>query len=484
MKTREPDLWNFKKYADLPAVLTEDGKEYRYSEIDMLRQELASRIRPHTLVLLLADNDIGSLMGYVTCLTHGSVPILFQQERDNTGFIYMAEHYAPDYVWLSEIQYSRLRQGLDFGYESCFYFLGYILLQKKEVSMIKLYPDLALLLPTSGSTGSPKLVRISAENIAANTRSICEYLDLTEADRAVMSLPMSYTYGLSVINTHLFVGGSILLTKAKVIQRRFWEMVNKYHVTFFAGVPYTFECMKKIQADRLELKDLRILTQAGGRLSEEQQRYWGKYAEKKGKEFYVMYGQTEATARISYLPPEDCLRKIGSVGIPVPGSCIQIEDEGHHNVSVPKQEGEVVCVGKQVSLGYAESIEDLSRPDQNKGVLYTGDLGYLDEEGYLYITGRKNRFAKIYGKRIDLNVLEQLAKEYFGGETAALADDKKIYFYTDADVTEDELTKIRNHLPFGVDVFEIRDMETVPRKSSGKIDYRGEELCLQRDREK
>ena len=257
MKTRElHDLWNFKKYAGLPAVLTEDGKEYHYSEIDLLRQELASRIRPHTLVLLLADNDIGSLIGYVTCLTHGSVPILFPQERDNTGFICMAEHYSPDYVWLSEIQYSRLRQGLDVGYESCFFFLGYILLQKKEVSMIKLHPDLALLLPTSGSTGSPKLVRISAENIAANTRSICEYLDLTEADRAVMSLPMSYTYGLSVINTHLFVGGSILLTKAKVIQRRFWEMVNKYHVTFFAGVPYTFECMKKIQADRLELKDL------------------------------------------------------------------------------------------------------------------------------------------------------------------------------------------------------------------------------------
>lgn len=221
------------------------------------------------------------------------------------------------------------------------------------------------------------------------------------------------------------------------------------------------------------LKDLRILTQAGGRLSEEMQRYWGKYAEQNGKKFYIMYGQTEATARISYLPPEDCLRKIGSVGISIPGSCVHIEDEEHHIISNSEQEGEVVCIGEQVSLGYAEKRADLMRTDQNKGVLYTGDIGYLDVEGYLYITGRKNRFAKIYGKRIDLNALEQLAKENLVGEVVVLSDDKKIYLYTDRKVAGEKFDKIRSGLPFSVDVFEIRSMEMIPRKHSGKIDYRG-----------
>ena len=416
---------------------------------------------------------MGSLIGYLACLTYDSVPILLPQEKGNEDCIYMTDCYEPDYIWMSAGQYEEIKQQLETDYENSFSFLGYILLRKKEKQKTVLYQELALLLPTSGSTGSPKLVRISAGNIAANTKSICEYLNLTEKDRAIMSLPMSYTYGLSVINTHLFAGGSIVLTKAKVIQRRFWELVRKYHVTFLAGVPYTFECMKKVQADKLDLKELRILTQAGGRLSEEMQRYWGTYAEQSGKKFYVMYGQTEATARISYLPPEDCLRKIGSVGISVPGSSIWIEDESRQKISTPKKEGEVVCMGEQVSLGYAENREDLALPDVNKGVLLTGDLGYMDEEGYLYITGRKNRFAKIYGKRIDLNALEQLAKEKFGGEVTALSDDEKIYLYTEVDVTEDELEKMMNCLPFSVNIFEIRSMETIPRKHSGKIDYRG-----------
>lgn len=467
------NLWDFEKYADLPAVLTEDGKEYCYKEIDLFRQELSRQIRRRTLVLLSADNDLGSLMGYLTCLINDSVPVLLPQEKDNADFICMIRHYIPDYVWLPETQYSEMKRQLGTGYESEFSSLGYILLRKKEDKKTTLYSELALLLPTSGSTGSPKLVRISAANIVANTKSICKYLDLTEKDRAIMSLPMSYTYGLSVINTHLFAGGSIVLTKAKIIQRRFWELVKKNNVTFLAGVPYTFECMKKIQADRLELKDLRILTQAGGKLSEEQHQFWGKYAREADKEFYVMYGQTEATARISYLPSADCLRKIGSVGIPVPGSRIWIEDENRQKILTPKKEGEVVCMGEQVSMGYAENREDLALADQNQGVLRTGDLGYLDEEGYLYITGRKNRFAKIFGKRVDLNALEQLAKECFGGEVTALSDDKKIYLYIDTNVTDNELAKIRNRLPFSVDVFEIRNMETIPRKSSGKIDYRG-----------
>lgn len=467
------DLWNFEKYADLPAVLTEEGKGYCYAEIDLLQQEFASQIRSRALVLLATDNDLGSLIGYLSCLINDNVPILLPQEKDSTNFFSIVKQFMPDYIWVPETQYDKIMSKIEGSYEDRFSSLKYILLQRRERERSSLYRELALLLPTSGSTATPKLVRISARNIVANTQSICKYLNLTEKDRAVTSLPISYTYGLSVINTHLFSGGSILLTKTKIVQKRFWELMKKYHVTFLAGVPYTFECMKKIQTDRMELRDLRILAQAGGKLPEEQQQFWGKYVRETSKEFYIMYGQTEATARISYLPSADCLRKIGSVGIPVPGSCLWIEDENRQKILTPRKEGEVVCMGEQVSLGYAENREDLVLADQNEGVLCTGDLGYLDKEGYLYITGRKNRFAKIFGKRVDLNALERLAKECFGGEVTALSDDKKIYLYTDTDVTNNELAIIRNRLPFSVDIFEIRNMEMIPRKSSGKIDYRG-----------
>lgn len=464
-------LWNFEKYADLPAVLTEDGEEYCYAEINVLQQEFALQLRPHALVLLVADNDLGSLIGYLSCLINGNVPILLPREKDNTNLFSMVKQFKPDYILISETQRDKINGEMEDNYEARFSSLNYILMQRRKEEENLLCRELALLLPTSGSTAAPKLVRISVGNIAANTQSICSYLNLTEKDRAVMSLPMSYTYGLSVVNTHLFSGGSILLTKAKIVQRRFWELMKENHVTFLAGVPYTFECMKRIQADRMELGDLRILTQAGGKLTGEQQRFWGRYARETGKEFYIMYGQTEATARISYLPPKDCLRKIGSVGIPIPGSRIWIEDGNGQKILMQGQEGEVVCMGKQVSLGYAESREDLMLPDRNRNILHTGDLGYLDEEGYLYITGRKNRFAKIFGKRVDLNAVEHLAKECFGEEVIALSDDRKIYLYTRTDIEKDRLDKIRKRLPFSVDILELRSMDNIPRKDSGKVNY-------------
>ena len=161
-----------------------------------------------------------------------------------------------------------------------------------------------MLLPTSGSTGNSKMVRISEKNIISNTKSICTYLNLKEDDRAIISLPLSYAYCISVVNTLLYVGGSIVFTKSNMMQMSFWNLIKKINVTFFAGVPFSYECMKKIKVHEMDLSNLRILTQAGGKLGNQQHKFWGEYAAKNKKKFYVMYGQTEATARISYLPPE------------------------------------------------------------------------------------------------------------------------------------------------------------------------------------
>ncbi len=470
------ELWNFDEYSDRIAVLTEDGREYSYRELSLFRYELAQQIRPHTLTVLLADNDMGSLVGYLSCLWKASVPVMLPAESEICHIVSILAAYHPEYIWLSEEKCEEVLPKVKRNYARCFSFLGYTLLiqeSKKEQKEQKQHPELALLLSTSGSTGAAKQIRISRKNLLANTKSICEYLSLSKEDRAVTSLPMSYTYGLSVLNTHLYVGGSIFLTRKNVLQKQFWNDMNKFSVTFLSGVPYTFEIMKKIRADQFVLPKLRILTQAGGRLSEELQKYWGEYAANTAKQFYVMYGQTEATARISYLPPEDCLRKAGSVGIAVSGSKIGIVDENHKFLHAAGQQGEIVCMGPHISMGYAKTESDLGKGDENGGILFTGDIGYLDEEGYLFITGREKRIAKIQGKRIDLTWLETKAAQCFGQEVTALSDDQRIYLFTDAVVSEKGQKHLMRQLGIRVNIFVFQSRDKIPRKGNGKIDYRG-----------
>lgn len=471
-------LWNFEEYAGRTAVLTEDGREYSYAELNRFCQKIALHIKPHTLTVLLADNQLGSLAGYIACLSCDSVPILLPSEIEKSNLRDILTRYSPEYIWLPEGMAEQIQKRTEHAYQSRFTYLSYHLLVRNEWIYRSLHPELALLLSTSGSTGNAKLIRISQTNILANTRSICQYLELTAEERAVTSLPMSYTYGLSVINTLLYVGGSIFLTKRKIMQRQFWEDMKQYSITLLAGVPYTFEMMQKIRADQWELPALHILTQAGGKLSENLQKYWGEYAAKTSKKFFVMYGQTEATARISYLPAEDCLRKIGSVGIAVPGSTVVLVDEDTHLIYEAGQQGEIVCVGPQVTMGYAEKERDLAKEDENRGILLTGDLGFMDEEGYLVIRGRKNRIAKLFGKRIDLNDLEEKARQCFGQEVTALTDDRRILLYTDANVSEEMQNELMREFSFSVNLFVICSRDQLPRKDNGKIDYRNFDFFL------
>lgn len=467
------NLWDFKRHTERTAIVTEEGKKYSYCDVEKLQRKLGRQMEARSLVGMFVNNNLGGLIGYISCLEKNNVPILLPSLKDNVNAWQIIEKYHPQYLWIEEKYYLKMSVQIEQHYQKTYSFLDYVLLERKQLVKTVLNSDLALLLPTSGSTGNPKLVRISHKNLLANTKSICKYMNLTEEDRAITSLPMSYTYGLSVINTHLHVGGSVFLTTAKVMQRRFWDVINTFHITFLAGVPYTYEVMKKLHVAQREMPCLRMMTQAGGKLSVELQQFWGEYAQKTGKKFLVMYGQTEATARISFLPNKDCLRKLGSAGISIPDSEIMIQDKEGRKLETPNQEGEVVCYGPQVSMGYAESLKDLAKGDENKGALYTGDYGYFDEEGYLFLTGRSNRFAKLLGKRMNLSELEKKAANYLGESVVALSDDRTIFLYTDADVSESVVQKLITDMGVSVNVFEVYPKESVPRTNSGKIDYRG-----------
>ncbi|WP_408897979.1 non-ribosomal peptide synthetase [Nocardioides sp. R1-1] len=264
-----------------------------------------------------------------------------------------------------------------------------------------LHPDLRLLLSTSGSTGSPKLVRLSAANLESNAASIADYLGLTGDDVALTTLPLDYCYGLSVLHSHLLVGAALVLDDRSVTDPALWERARAEGATSFAGVPYTFDLLGA--AGWPALPTLRQVTQAGGRLAPERVRALAEQGTREGWELVVMYGQTEATARMAYLPPALAASHPGAVGVPIPGGSLRIDPVDGAEPGV----GELVYSGPNVMMGYAESPADLafgSLLDE----LRTGDLARLTPEGLVEIVGRRSRFAKLFGQRIDLDRVQTL----------------------------------------------------------------------------
>jgi acyl-coenzyme A synthetase/AMP-(fatty) acid ligase len=288
---------------------------------------------------------------------------------------------------------------------------------------------------------------------------------------------MNYTYGLSIINSHLSVGATILLTEKSIMQREFWSFFTEQGATSFGGVPYTYEMLDKLMFFRRKLPSLRTMTQAGGKILPALHQKFAEYAQREGKNFVVMYGQCEATARMSYLPPEHALDKVGSMGIAIPGGKFLLIDAEGKEILEPETVGELVYDGENVTLGYAECADDLVKGDERHGRLVTGDMAKRDADGFYYIVGRKKRFLKIFGNRVNLDETERLIKGAFPGVDCACGgvDDKmKIYVATDGVEGIDE-SRIRDfvaektHLNFAA--FEVMSVPEIPKNASGKTLY-------------
>ena len=226
--------------------------------------------------------------------------------------------------------------------------------QRRRAPIHELHPDLALLMSTSGSTGAPKLVRLSHGNLDANAKSIASFQRLTPADRGITSLPLHYCYGLSVLNAHLAAGASVVLTDLSVVDPCFWMAMAMHGVSNLAGVPHTFELIEQVGVDRLGLDSLRLVTQAGGRMRPESVRKMAALGQQWGWDLLVMYGQTEATARMAYLPPELALEHPDRVGVAIPGGRFELGP-------IPGRDdaGELIYHGPNVMLGYATEPDDL-----------------------------------------------------------------------------------------------------------------------------
>lgn len=285
---------------------------------------------------------------------------------------------------------------------------------------------------------------------------------------------MNYTFCISIINTHIYVGGTVLLTKRMVIQSEFWKFFKENNCTSLSGVPYTYEMLKRLKFVEKELPSLRTLTQAGGKMSSELHREYAEWAERKGCRFVIMYGACEATARMGWLPPEKAVEKIGAMGIPIPGGRFEVIDECGVLIDVPFKVGELVYYGKNVTLGYAVNASDLIKGDERNGRYLTGDMAFKDAEGFYYIVGRKKRFIKMYGNSVNLDDCENLLKQKFGDiELACGGIDDLLYIFVSKSEQLMEIEKyLAKKIGFNSSSFKIVLLDVIPRNANGKILYK------------
>ena len=455
-----------KQYHDKTAVISSDGESYTYANLLTISSQIYSFINHRTLVFCLSKNEIGSLSGYISFITNKVVPLLLDASIDRQLLDNLINTYHPEYLWLPTDQLSEFPLG-----KEIFTILNYSLIKIGSESSFTLHDDLALLLTTSGSTGSPKLVRLNTQNIDANAISIANYLSIDEHERPITTLPMSYSYGLSIINSHLINGATLLLTSKTLMDREFWAFLKNQNATSISGVPYTYEILKKLRFFRMELPALKTLTQAGGKLNTELNKEFSEFCQQTNKHFVVMYGQTEATARMSYLPPQYSLTKLGSIGIAISGGEFSLIDETGSTIEGNEIAGELVYKGANVSMGYAECGEDLKKRDENRGALITGDLAKRDDENFYFIVGRKKRFIKIYGNRVNLDETERLLKNIVSDCACNGEDDNLVIYITDSSKESMVREFLSKKTGINIKAFSVKVIEKIPKNTSGKTIY-------------
>lgn len=457
------------QHGNRTALILEDQSEHTYAQLSDAVNQLADILPTRQLFFILGGNDYETILIYLAALQVKSVPLLLSSSLHETHLHKLIDTYKPNYVFAPSEKAQLLGH-----WSSIFKFKNYSLLNNPKTSnQLQLHDDLALLLATSGSTGSPKLVRLSSKNIISNASSIVDYLNITDHDRAITSLPIHYSYGLSVLNSYLYAGASIVVTHRSLLDPLFWQGVKRHQVTSMAGVPYTYEMLLKLRLERLNIESIRTFTQAGGRLEPAKAKKIYEFCAQNNIQFFTMYGQTEATARISYVPPQNGLTKLGSIGIAIPGGKLWLEDTQENEIHASKQIGELLYAGPNVSMGYAETLADLGAGDSLHGILRTGDLARTDEDGYFYIEGRKSRFLKLFGIRISLDAVEQYLLEQEIEAAAHGFDDHLILHAVNSPHWEASQLQQTLARQLGVhgSAISIRAIDEIPRLQTGKVDY-------------
>lgn len=445
-------FFNIQHYGEQQAIITNEC-QLTYIKLQQLADCYQFTSDGKELIVLLGDNEIEIVAAYIAALQSRHAVMLLSPTLNRELLTQIISNYKPR--WIVSINSSDELQ-----------LQGYVqrnkVLERQEDMKADIHPELAVLLSTSGTTGSHKFVRLSYRNLQANAQSIAEYLELNQSERAILNLPLSYSYGLSILNSHLQVGASVLLTGESVIAKSFWGFVQEQEATSLPGVPFTYQMLQRVGFMKMDLPHLKTLTQAGGRLDQRLVQLFGEYARNNNKRFYVMYGQTEAAPRISYVPSERLLEKPATIGIAIPGGKLALDPETN----------ELIYYGENVMLGYAESLDDLAKGDVCNGVLRTGDVALIDEDGYYTITGRMKRFVKLFGLRINLDEVERKLEALLAQPVACTGNDDKLIVVTESEMLVDGIKQhVQELYKLHPSAFRVKVLEQIPRFANGKTNY-------------
>lgn len=443
---------NLKKFQ----LISDSGKVYEKNEIKELSKTLQKLSKGKKLVLFMGDNDEYSILFYIACLNLRDCIMPISSNTSKKSLSRIIKNFNPEIIFTKENIINK-------NYKKLLTFEIYNIFKRKNM-ISKINKELALLLSTSGSTGESKYVKLTYKNIYSNASSIKKYLNLDSSHTTITTLPIHYSYGISVINSHLLADAKIYINKLSFFEKDFWHNLAKNKITNFSGVPFHFEILHRFNIEKLNLNSLKFCTQAGGKLNVEIIKSFVEKFSKLKKKFYVMYGQTEASPRISYADENDLMKYPETVGKPIPGGKIIIKN--------PKENfGEICYKGKNVFNGYAQNRNELKNLEKIN-TLRTGDIG-RKKQNLLFITGRLSRFQKIYGVRINLDILERYLNN-LRIKCFCVFKSNKIFIFTTKLVENENNIKvlIKNDFEININTIKFIKINRFPYNLNNKIDYK------------
>lgn len=448
------------------ALVDNEGICISYGELAEKMLELGTKVKPRSIIFILCKNTVGAMIGYLSFIENKAVPLNLSSKIDDALLDTLLNTYTPAYLWVPNEDIGK------FSYTIVTSEYGYTLLST-ENELYPIHDKLQFLMTTSGSTGSPKLVRYKFGNLEANAKNVAIAFGWSEKERPVCDLGMQYTMGLNVINTHLYVGATILLTTYNLLSGEFWDYIKTERATNFTGVPFSYDIFYRLHFEQMDLPDLTTLSEGGGKLTDTRFMQLAQYAERTGKRFIASFGTTETSARMACLPAELALLKIGSIGRAIPEGELFLIDSDGSVLTNPIAEGEMCYKGPNVTMGYAVCKEDLLKDDEFRGEYHTGDLARRDEDGCYYVTGRLSRFLKLLSYRVSLDQCERLIQQEFGIECACSGTDQRMNVYiTDEGKRMDVLEFIAGKTNLFKSLFKVFVVEELLRNDSGKIRYK------------